>query len=431
MTEAWADARGVWVSRGYGRILQIADDVRRFDTTAESCLEIDRWTLSGAAEEFDRLEVRDGVLSMFERGGITRYDHDRGGAVPTIGTSRDPADPLWNFDVFWRAFAEQYAFFELRGVEWNELGRRLRPRAEGASPATLADVLAEAVHALADAHVELDLGDRTIWSGAEGERSLTAWWRREHGASATTGGFAPAMRQVMLDELGVRDARTRANDRLVVGRIDDATGYVAIGSMWGFADGDDPSQSDDARAAGEAIDGALGELAGTRSLVLDVRTNDGGWDAVSLAIASRFADRPRVPFTKRARDGDGFTERQAIDVEPAGARRHTGPVAVLTSGTTGSAAEIFALCMGVLPTVTTIGEPTRGITSDELEKHLPNGWVVTLSNERYETPAGDCYERVGIPPSVPLAPTAGESLTGYLRRGVEAATGLLAGSDGT
>lgn len=422
MTEAWRDARGTWRCRGYGRLLEVdTDAVRLFDTTSESCLQIERWSLSEASDAYDRLVVRGNELSVYERGGITRYDHDRIEAFVTTEVPRDRTDPTWNFDVFWRAFDEQYGFFDVRGVDWNAIRDDLRPRVLGAGSDALAEVLGEAIRTLADAHVELDLGDRTITSDDRGDRTLSAWWRREAASDQVpSGSFARAMRNLVHDGLGVRGAQLLANDRLVVGEIDATTGYIAILSMWGYAP-EGASQSEDAQAAAGAIDRALAELSGKRALVVDVRTNGGGWDAVSLAIAARFADRPRVAFTKRARLGDGHTEPQAITVEPAGGSPFLGPVALLTSGSTGSAAEIFIFCMAVLPNVTTVGQPTRGITSDELAKHLPNGWIVTLSNERYETPNGICYEGVGIPPEVPVAPRQSESLSGYMRRGVEVA----------
>ena len=425
MIEGWLDAQGIWRCRGYGRILEVDDDiVRWFDTTSVSCLELGRWSLESAAENYDRLVVRDQRLSLFERGGITRYDHDRIASVPVVGPRRDPLDPFWNFDVFWHAFDEHYEFFDVRGVDWDGERARHRPQVDGASPDELAEVLGQLVQRLGDPHVELDVGDRTIPS-EDGRDSLAAWWRRDVGPARARKGFSKAIRELVERELGVRGARLLAGGQLVVGEIDETTGYLAILSMADLVDDAPATQPSDVRAAGDAIDQTLSELASHRSLIVDVRSNGGGWDAVSLAIAGRFADRSRVAFTKRARNGDGHTDRQAIEVEPTGRARFTGPVALLTSGSTGSAAEIFTLCMAALPQVTTVGAPTRGITSDELPKQLPNGWVVTVSNERYEDPAGTCYERVGIPPAVPVKPEVGESLTNHLRRGIQVAGRVL------
>lgn len=405
-------------------MLEVGADLAEFDTTPESCLEIERLSFGAATDAYDRLVVRGDVLSLYERGGITRYDHDRIGSVPVLGRNRDPADPVWNFDVFWGAFNEHYEYFDVRAVDWDAVRQHLRPRVKGASREALADVLVEAVRTLADPHVELAMGTETVGSDDARDGSLSAWWRREAGVAEDAGGFVRAMREVVMERLGVRSARALANGRVVVGDVDESTGYIAIGSMWGFANEGGATQLQEVRAAGDAIDEALAELADRRALVLDIRANGGGWDAVSLAIAARFCDRPRVAFTKRARDGDGHTEPQSIAIEPAGSAPFRGRVSLLIGPSTGSAAEIFTLCLMALPNVTTVGMPTWGITSDELAKHLPNGWVVTLSNERYEMPDGRCYEQIGIPPTAHVAPDVGETLEAYLRRGIEAAAQL-------
>ncbi|PFG52567.1 MULTISPECIES: hypothetical protein [unclassified Marinobacter] len=52
-----------------------------------------------------------------------------------------------------------------------------------------------------------------------------------------------------------------------------------------------------------------------------------------------------------------------------------------------------------------IGEPTQGILSDTLERHLPNGWHLTLSNEIYRAYDGQLYEDVSIPVALTSAPS--------------------------
>lgn len=73
---------------------------------------------------------------------------------------------------------------------------------------------------------------------------------------------------------------------------------------------------------------------------------------------------------------------------------------VLASELTASAAEIFVLALLQRPSLTLIGEPTSGILSDTLERHLPNGWLLTLSNETYRVYDGEHYEDCGIPPHI-------------------------------
>ena len=143
-------------------------------------------------------------------------------------------------------------------------------------------------------------------------------------------------------------------------------------------------------------------------MILDLRFNEGGWDGVSLALASRFADQKRLAYTKRARKGNDFTAPRSFHVEPAGAQHFSGKVILLTSRFTVSAAEVFVLAMRTLPNVTLAGETTAGALSDMLERHLPNGWTVSLSNEVYTAADGKVYEHLGLSPEikVPLDPQA-------------------------
>ena len=112
---------------------------------------------------------------------------------------------------------------------------------------------------------------------------------------------------------------------------------------------------------------------------------------------NHFAQRKQDVFTKKGRNGDGYTRTLHATVEPS-AQRFTGKVYVLTSVETASAAEIMSLAARAMPNVTLIGTATEGIFSDILEKKLPNGWEYGLSNEVYETMDGFDFESLGVPP---------------------------------
>jgi carboxyl-terminal processing protease len=93
-------------------------------------------------------------------------------------------------------------------------------------------------------------------------------------------------------------------------------------------------------------------------------------------------------------------EPQPFYVEPSTGLRYLGPVYLLTSDVTLSAAEIFSLCMRALPNVVHVGGKTRGAFSDVIEKPFPNGWKLNLSAEIYRDPQGRSYEVRGLPPDV-------------------------------
>lgn len=146
---------------------------------------------------------------------------------------------------------------------------------------------------------------------------------------------------------------------------------------------------------------------GLRGLVLDLRINGGGSDALALQVAGRLTDRAYVGYAKRARndpaDPGRHTRPQPVLVQPAADRfRDTGPVAVLIGAETYSAGETLtqALMQRPLRTVR-IGQNTQGVFSDVLERILPNVWTFGLPNEEYLTPSGGkTFDGEGIPPDI-------------------------------
>ncbi len=122
--------------------------------------------------------------------------------------------------------------------------------------------------------------------------------------------------------------------------------------------------------------------------------------ALARRIAARFAAKRALGYSKYAGDTRAATP-QAVYIEPV-EPRYTGPVYLLTSNVTVSAAEIFTMAMRALPNVTHVGQTTRGALSDVLTKGLPNGWQVTLSNEIYLDNAGNAWEGRGVPPTIAI-----------------------------
>jgi carboxyl-terminal processing protease len=152
----------------------------------------------------------------------------------------------------------------------------------------------------------------------------------------------------------------------------------------------------------EVLDDAIGSFGGAKAVIVDMSVNDGGFDSYARRIARRFAERATTAYFKRP--GDNPDEKlQAVVLDPPADRpRFTGPVYVITSADTFSAAEVFTLAMRSLPNVTHLGETTDGSLSDELWKTLPNGWTLSVSNEIYIDSEGMLWEGKGIVPEIPL-----------------------------
>jgi C-terminal processing protease CtpA/Prc len=141
-------------------------------------------------------------------------------------------------------------------------------------------------------------------------------------------------------------------------------------------------------------------LRGVKGLVIDIRYNGGGDDGIALAIAGFFTDHPVPAYSKRAFFNGTLTEPYRVTVLPESGERLAVPIVFLTSDMTVSAAEVLALDLKALPNSIQLGQPTRGSLSDRLEKVLPNGWGVSLSNEIYTDVHSRIFEVTGVIPDV-------------------------------
>ena len=169
---------------------------------------------------------------------------------------------------------------------------------------------------------------------------------------------------------------------------------IAAQGGWGAGESEETPPSEHVASVARVMDAVLGEIGDAAGLIIDLRVNSGGYDAVSLEIASRFADVERVAWRKK----DAASAPYDVRVAPGGDRRYRGPIAVLIGPNTVSAGESMAESLAVLPQARLIGQPTAGAWSDAIPKTLPNGWTYTLSVESAYTPEGRLLEGSGVEP---------------------------------
>lgn len=412
-TQDFETLQGVWRSRGYGQVLLIDhDEYVLFEQTSISCQPIHSGSLEELSQHYEDVVIspRKQGFSIRRSTGVSRIGFRRLKALPrTVEDSRDrdPEDPEYNFEVFWHTFAEQYALFTLKGVDWDQSYQRFRPRiAADTHPEVLFATMSAMLRPLRDGHIRL----RTPWGhfDAGGQPALYKRLEKELNDADDDREIGSYLAErlewlhdvIREDYLG--DEVSHSAHRLVEwGRLNETTGYLAIRAMAGQSSKSGRPAADMA-AADTVMVRVLADLGGLPHLVVDIRDNGGGYDGVALRFASHLVDRRRLAFRKSARQGDGFTGRQSIHVAPAVAGTYEGSLFVLTSELTASAAEIFVLALLQRPRLTLIGEPTEGILSDTLERHLPNGWFLTLSNEIYRASDDQVYEDSGIPPLIRL-----------------------------
>ncbi|MEU9412783.1 S41 family peptidase [Streptomyces sp. NPDC048281] len=392
---------------GYGTVLAIdGRGAQEYQTTAVSCL---KGYFATAARTPGTYDVEGAVLTVRPApdGAHARFGADvavghrqlrRIGSLPAACT-RPPAadDPRAAFDVFWQSFEENYPFFAAKGIDWHAVRDRYRPLVhQDTTRARLFDIFSRMITPLHDAHVLVLDGDRHYGVPRPGTVVPTEELNDKVKKFVVARDLAQAVhRQDFAGGLiTYADLKQRG------------LGYLRIASFDGY-DRDDPSYTAQLAELDRALDTVLtpARTRALRGLVIDLRLNGGGSDALGIRIAERLTDTPYVAYAKRARNDPGdttaHTRPEPIPVTPYHGPRYTGPVALLTGGSTVSAGETFTQALIDRPGRTVrIGQATQGVFSDVMTRALPNGMAVWLPNEEYLTRTGTTFDGTGIPPQI-------------------------------
>jgi hypothetical protein len=419
---------GLWRSRSTAELVVFDKQACRTYTCYENAIalvdespleEIEKETLAARLEDDDRLELE-------YWGTVTRLQYDRINDWPTLprlDSDNWVPDPGVTIDAFFEVLAGHFAFARERGIDWAAL-RAECDTALGRRAVTadyLFDTLTEALQHLEDGHGSLKGMERQSESRVAASRLFEMW--KAAGGRPLNGDFMDGLRRDWLNHVQRRvlsgAGHIAARDAVAWGRLPSGVGYISLMLCENLSE--DEGGHADVVAAGRTFDRVLRDLAGARGIIIDLRFNDGGWDRVPLTLASHFTDTAIHAFTKQpVRHGAGLYT-QTIEVTPAGGARYTGPVAVLTSDATISAAEVGTLALRALPNTRSFGRPTYGALSDPFQFRLPNGWKGSVSNEIYRASNGQVYEGMGIPPdhlsAEPSASAFWRTLDAQLRDG--------------
>lgn len=140
-------------------------------------------------------------------------------------------------------------------------------------------------------------------------------------------------------------------------------------------------------------------------VIFDLRFNGGGEGRALTAVLSEiFPERVDLGRTI-VRDGGNNRHRSP---RPWFAARYRGPIAVLTSERSASAAEIFAHVVQHYHRGEIVGEKTPGIVLVCVFWWLPGGGELQLSVYDYEGPDKKRLEGRGVQPDYPVSPAATE-----------------------
>lgn len=400
---------GKWRARGYGFVFDVSSEgVRWFSETGEYAWE-------HSPEEFD---VFFAIEESSGRCYIKPYPTESAVILEPL-SSLDPkfksvvrnANPETVFRLISETMTDYYAFFDERGIDWEQRLELARNKISKETTETqLWAILKELFAGLNDGHTTIEgvlEGKRAdIRSGGSSLRKSLDRAFENQNVEQSFGGFfrnwwGEFTRQ-MEEELLQNDASSAFDDTLVWGRINDQVGYLYVKNMYAYAEEDLVEGLTQLHNQLETI---FEELSDCEALMIDVSTNSGGFHSYALAFASHIADRRRFTMSKYPIGHPDLLQK--FDVLPyrdsTGAiKTFTKPVYVIVSDATVSAGEEFVLAARAFPHVEVVGTRTNGMLSDMLEKPLPNGWTLNLSNEVFLSHEGVCFEAIGIPATIDL-----------------------------
>nr|WP_299343037.1 S41 family peptidase [Allomuricauda sp.] len=412
---------GTWESIGSGWILNIKDstDYSLYDVTAVSCLPNRKASISEIMEE---LSLKNDTLSL--KKGVITYKFTKIAALPEIcsavQTEDEKNDPLYNFEVFADNVKEHYAFMELNNINWDSLYTAQKEKLiVKPTEVNLYKILEETLEKLNDNHAYLEASD-TLYAQLEAEEEEVVVVEEETETETEIREYGDLEVAIMVADNHLQEVMTRDSKLIRWGKLTDNIGYVQIMAMWLHADLQIPKEliekkgyldayvetfhkmyegdyiKKEVDAVKKIMDNVMADLSAMESIVMDVRFNGGGQDAVSFEILSRFIEDSLHIANQRLKYGNALSPTLPLYIEGT-QEAYNKPVYVLTSPQTGSAAEAFSIATMVMPKVKRIGSATTGAMSTALEKTLPNGWSFSISNEIYMDTEGNIYENKGIP----------------------------------
>jgi C-terminal processing protease CtpA/Prc len=153
-----------------------------------------------------------------------------------------------------------------------------------------------------------------------------------------------------------------------------------------------------------AVHETLASHLDARGVILDVRFNEGGSEALARDVAAWFVGESVVYAKYAFRRGTGpedFTPVRERRIEPnSSERRYLGPVVVLMGRMNVGAGEDFLLMMQQAREVTFMGETSYGSAGNPQAVWLVNGVRARIPSWKAMRTDGSALEGVGIEPDV-------------------------------
>lgn len=294
-------------------------------------------------------------------------------------------NPVNTFDYLWNKVNQQYAFFDLKGVNWEEVYQTYRPLVSNdIDDDSLFCIMGAMLNTLQDGHTNLI-------APFDVSRNDSVYYRMV--AEKNINSDVVALNYLTI---GHHTTGSLAHNAIRNGQI----GYIRYSSFM------NPVSAYDLRYI-------LNRYQHCNGLILDMRQNGGGSIANIWTLLSLFDNHGQELYATQIKSGPGhddFTQLKTVHAADTGLFGHDyyrKPVAVLIDRGSYSATSFFAVCTQAYDNIALIGDFTGGGLGLPNGGELPNGWHYRFSITRTIANDGGNYEN-GVSPDyrILLSPEA-------------------------
>ena len=290
----------------------------------------------------------------------------------------EPSNPVNVFDYLWNQVDQQYAFFDVKNIDWDSVREVYRPLVnDNMSNDSLFRVCAAMLNTLQDGHTNLI-------AGFDVSRNDSVYYKMYAEKNIDEN-------VVLLNYLTVNHHTTGSfmhnairNGAVAYIRYSSFSDYISEGSLKYL----------------------VNRYKNCKGMVIDLRQNSGGSISNIAALLSIFDNHKQPLYQCQAKSGpehDAFSEALSVyaaDSSILGKHNaYTKPVAVLIDRGSYSATSFFAICTMVYDNIRLFGDYSGGGLGLPNGGVLPNGWTYRFSTTRTLAIDGRNYEN-GVPPDV-------------------------------
>lgn len=429
----FSDYNGVWELKGTGDVWVINDEkLTTYNFNSFGCIKNLDIELTDIEEAVNYLSINEESTEItFDNLGSSKESYQLIGQIPKSCETDNlltQTDLATNFEFLWHTMNDYYAFFELRDIDWQGVYEEYRPQ----------------VTSTTTKHQFFEMMEEIFSQFGDGHLSLSDGEEYESDGTAFNGFILEVLRSELVDaeddfEEAWRNLKTyndhvlttllqehklyshEESDAIRWGKLSDNIGYIRVDRVQNINVKGEQEEADNfleqlTLISQDLIDTdtimqiALADIGTSDALIIDLRFNGGGYDNVSLKIASYFSHSAQIIGTKKTRNKYFESAEYPLNIAKSPIEAYTKPIYVITGRSTGSGGEVLSMALKALPQTTLIGEATNGSVSDILEHSLPNGWVLSLSHEVYTDVEGTNIESIGVTPDVEMPVYASQDL---------------------